>query len=487
MSLVSSVVGAIAGLSLYLYLFQPTQNILSVSQRQALQVDYKTGAPGQGLPASLDFKKAALSTRLAVVQVKTTYKDKLGMLKKFHQGIEGMDNFGQDQFRDLGLTPFKGTGSGVLLTAEGYIATNQHVVADASKVEVTLENKRTYKAVVVGTDPTTDLALLKIEGENFPFVKYGNSDGLEIGDWVLAVGNPFDLTSTVTAGIVSAKGRNINMINDKETLGIESFIQTDAAVNSGNSGGPLVNLKGELVGINTAIASSSGTFAGYSFAVPVSLVEKVIDDLLKFGMVQRALLGISIKEVTEEVADKLKMSQLKGVVVSNVNPNSAASDSKIQEGDVILNINGKPLNAVSDLQEMVARFRPGDKINVGLLRKDQRLQFSVTLKSAAGDIALQKKELPPSKYLPELQAELQTLTQVEKDQFRLKHGVKVLSQDEGKLMEAGVPEGFIITKLDKKPVRSPADVQSIVKASEGGLLIEGFLPTGEKQYFAIGW
>ncbi len=484
-SLFSSIVGAVAGISLYLYLFESAP---LVSQRQTLQVGYKpTSSTGKETPASMDFKAAAYTTRLAVVHVKTTYKDNLASFKKFHQGIEGMENYGQDQFRGLGFAPFKGSGSGVLLTADGYIATNQHVVADASKVEVTLENKKTYKAVVIGTDPTTDLALLKIEGNDFPFVKYGNSDGLEIGDWVLAVGNPFDLTSTVTAGIVSAKGRNINMINDNERLAVESFIQTDAAVNPGNSGGPLVNLNGELVGINTAIASTSGTFAGYSFAVPVSLVQKVMDDLLKYGMVQRALLGISIKEISEQDAKDQQVTNFKGVVVTGVNPNSAASESKIKEGDLILNINGVAVNTVSDLQEMVARYRPGDKIKLSLIRNKKPVDVSLTLKSAEGDTKLRKKEIAPSKYLPELQAELQALTEVEKETFGLKVGVKIVSVDEGKLRESGIPEGFIITKLDKKLVRSPADVQSIIKATEGGLLVEGMLPTGEKQFFAIGW
>lgn len=483
-SLLSSVVGAVAGVSLYLFLFNATPEKQTISQKQAIQVGFRSPSSAAG---NLDFKQAAKLAKLAVVHVKTTYKDNLTSFKKFHEGIEGLDQFGGDPFGGFGSAPFKGSGSGVLLTADGYIATNEHVVADASKVEVTLENKRTYKAKIIGTDPATDLALLKIEGNNFPFMPYGNSDGLEIGDWVLAVGNPFDLTSTVTAGIVSAKGRNINMINTKDRLAVESFIQTDAAVNQGNSGGPLVNLNGELVGINTAIASNSGAFAGYSFAVPVTLVQKVMDDLLKYGIVQRALLGVSIKEVSEEEAKERNMATLKGVIVTSVNPASAAGEAKIKEGDFITGINGNDLNTVSELQEMVARYRPGDKIKLTLLRNEKAMQTTVVLKSAAGDTKMMKKEVLPTLYLPELQAELQSLNQKEKELWDLKAGVKVVSMENGKLRESGVPEGFIITHMDKKPVRSPADAQSIVKASEGGVLIVGFTPQGEKQFYALGW
>jgi len=487
-SLFSSIVGAIAGISLYSFLFiNDETEKSSITQKNILKTKDNYTLANKNINQTFDFKAAAQSSCLAVVIVKTTYKDNLSTFRKFHEGLEGFDGFSQEQFGGSGDNPFKGTGSGVILTSDGYIATNQHVVSDAIKVEVTLHNKKTYIAKVVGVDPTTDLALIKIEDNNLPYIPFGNSDQLEVGDWVLAVGNPFDLTSTVTAGIVSAKGRNIHMLNEKNALAVESFIQTDAAVNPGNSGGPLVNLKGELVGINTAIASSSGSFSGYSFAVPVSLVQKVMDDLLKFGMVQRAILGVVIKNIDEEMAKKFQLNNLNGVFVSEVNPKSAASKAKLNAGDIIKRINGQNLDMVSDLQEMIARFRPGDKIKIGVWRSGKGLEFVATLQSLAGDTKLQMIEKPQLKYLPELQAELQSLTKDELKQFNLASGVKVISTNQGKLMDAGIPEGFIISKMDKQIVRSPADAQSIIKASEGGILIEGYHITGEKHYFAIGW
>jgi S1-C subfamily serine protease len=286
-------------------------------------------------------------------------------------------------------------------------------------VDISLDNNKRYEATVVGTDPTTDLALLKIEGENFPFIKFGDSDQTKIGEWVLAVGNPFDLNSTVTAGIISAKARNIGILQGVENnLQIESFLQTDAVVNPGNSGGALVNLAGELIGINTAIASSTGTFSGYSFAVPSSLVKKVMDDLLNHGAVQRGLLGVQIQDVSPELADYLgkKFPVEQGVYVGGVNENSAGKAAGLKEGDIIVALDGKPVNTVANLQEFVARKRPGDKVEVSYLRDGKTLKATATLKNFSGDTNIVKKEAPKVLSFEGLQ--LEDVKQQTKDQLQ---------------------------------------------------------------------
>ena len=288
------------------------------------------------------------------------------------------------------------SGSGVIISPDGYIVTNNHVVENATKVDISLENNKRYVAKVIGTDPTTDLALLKIEDNNLPFVKFGDSDQTKIGEWVLAVGNPFNLNSTVTAGIISAKARNINILKDENNMQIESFLQTDAVVNPGNSGGALVNLAGELIGINTAIATQTGTFSGYSFAVPSTLVKKVMDDLMKYGTVQRGLLGVTIQSVSPELADYLDkdFGVDQGVYVSGVNENSGGMEAGLKEGDIIIGVDGKPTNNVSNLQELVARKRPGDQVEVEYLRDGKTYKAKATLKNFDGDTKIIKKEIP---------------------------------------------------------------------------------------------
>jgi Do/DeqQ family serine protease len=315
------------------------------------------------VPEGLNFVYAGEMTTPLVVHIKSTaaasansggYRSPDDMLREF---------FGQprdDNHRQL-MPGQSASGSGVIISADGYIVTNNHVIEDANELEVTLADNRTYNATLVGTDPNTDIAVIKIDEENLPFIRFGDSDKVRVGQWVLAVGNPFELTSTVTAGIVSAKGRNIGIL--RERYGIESFIQTDAVVNPGNSGGALVNLKGELIGINTAIATPTGTYAGYSFAVPVSLVHKVVEDIMEFGMVQRAVLGIAIVNVNDPRLD-IDLDDLKGVYVDSVYENSAASEAGIKKGDVIIEINDTEVPTVSELQDLVARNRPGDKIDV---------------------------------------------------------------------------------------------------------------------------
>ena len=431
------------------------------------------------VPEGLNFVYAAQIVNPAVVHI----------INKMDAGSQEEDPMNQFFGMPPGsMGPQMSSGSGVIISTDGYIVTNNHVVDGASKIEVTLNDKRSYVAKVIGTDPSTDLSLIKIEETNLPFVKFGNSDKVLVGEWVLAVGNPFNLTSTVTAGIVSAKARNINILRDRDNLAIESFIQTDAAVNPGNSGGALVNLRGELVGINTAIATPNGTFAGYSFAVPSLLVKKVIDDLLKFGQVQRGLLGVSIKDMNADLAKEKNMSQVKGVLVAGVNSGSAAEAVGMKEGDVILKIEEVEVNSASELQEIVARYRPGDKVAVTLLRDGKTLVLNPTLKNKVGEVALQPKD--QSSVKSTLGADLQTVPQAELSKLKLSGGAKVARLFDGSLRNAGVREGFIITSISNHKVNSPEEAISLLekmKSSKEGVLLEGVYPDGKRQYYGFGW
>jgi len=487
----SSLLGGVFTLIGYKTFFNEKQ-YRSISEEQKVQLSNflsSTDTSEVIIPEGLNFIYAANKVTPAVVHIKTMYESTNS------SGQEGqMDRLFRDFFGDVppggGFGPGNGgkqeaSGSGVILTDDGYIVTNNHVIDKADKIEVVLNDKRSYTAKLIGKDPTTDLALLKIEENGLAFVKYGNSDNTKVGEWVLAVGNPFNLTSTVTAGIVSAKGRNINILRDKDNLAIESFIQTDAAVNPGNSGGALVDLKGNLIGINTAIATPSGAFAGYSFAVPVALVKKVMDDLLKYGQVQRALLGIQIQDVTAELAKEQGISAVKGVYIGAVNPGSAAEGAGLEKGDVITKINDATVNSSSELQEQVARYRPGDKIKVTFERKGSTKTAEIVLKNKMGDTKLVKAD--PNAIKKALGAELSMATKAELEKLKLEVGVKVSKVGEGKFKEAGIKEGFIITAVDKKPVSNPDEVVMLIeKNSNGGLLIEGYYVTGAKKYYGIG-
>jgi Do/DeqQ family serine protease len=352
------------------------------------------------------------------------------------------------------------------------------VVKGADKIEVVLNDRRSYKGKIIGVYPNTDLALIKIEATNLQFVTYGNSDDVKIGEWVLAVGNPFNLTSTVTAGIVSAKGRNINIIGENGSTSafpIESFIQTDAAVNPGNSGGALVNTNGELIGINTAIASQTGTYAGYAFAVPVNLVKKVMDDLLEFGKVQRAFLGVQITEINSEVAKEKGLSSTSGIYVAKVNNESAAEAAGIKEGDVIISVADVAVNTTSELTEQVGRHRPGDKINIELFRGEKKKTIAVILRGADNTTAANKKEQINSETA--LGADFAELSAAEKKNFKINNGIKIQSIKAGKFAASGIRQGFIITRLNSKSVDAVADVDNIINGSENNMLtVEGFYP-----------
>jgi S1-C subfamily serine protease len=358
------------------------------------------------------------------------------------------------------------------------------VVQDASKIEIVLNDKRSYEGTIVGTDPSTDLAVVKVKETNLPFLGYGNSDELQIGEWVLAVGNPFNLTSTVTAGIVSAKARNINILGTPDGTSIESFIQTDAAVNRGNSGGALVNTRGELVGINAAIASGNGFYAGYSFAVPVNIVKKVVADLIDYREVQRAFLGVSIREMDSKFAEEKGIKELRGVYVSEVNEGSAAKDAGIERGDIITAINSITVNSTSELLEQVSRYRPGEKVVVGVSRDGVEKTFKVTLRNRDGNTSLVKSETKD--VMPMLGAKMQVASADVLRKLGIDHGVQVTELGDGLLRNAGIREGYVITEIDKKPIRSIDDLSQILSNKSGGVLLEGIYPNRVRAYYGFG-
>ena len=427
---------------------------------------------------TFDFSYIADKISPTVVHIKTKVEvaqQDMGIPKnhpfyEFFQPFEGYN------------APRMGSGSGVIISDNGYIVTNNHVIDNADEIEVSLHDKRSFDAEVIGRDPQTDLAVIKIDAEDLPFLKYGNSDDLKVGEWVLAIGNPFNLTSTVTAGIVSAKARNINLLNKEYS--IESFIQTDAAVNPGNSGGALVNIKGELVGINTAIASRSGAYEGYAFAVPANLVTKVVDDIMEYGKVQRGYLGIRIGEVTEEIADEAKLDKIQGVYVHSVMENSAAEEAGLKGGDIITKINDKEVNSSPELQELVSRNRPGDDISVTYMRKGKEYETKAKLKDQKGNTEI--IDVEESEVEDMLEADFEELSYKELRELGISNGVKVVKLYNGKFKAAGIPKGFIITKIDKQKVESIDDIYTILKNASDGILIEGINPDGSKGYYGLG-
>jgi len=450
--------------------------------------------------APTDFTVAAAEVTPAVVYIRTTYKNQ--------------DNSGQDQMQQLFGDMFGGrmqpqgpqmaSGSGVIISPVGYIVTNNHVVDKADKIEITTNDHQHFTAKVIGTDPNTDLALIKISATNLPIVKLGNSDNVKVGEWVLAVGNPFRLTSTVTAGIVSAKGRGLGLIGssqgeeEQETpfgrmrvqrqnggkqlnKGIESFIQTDAAINPGNSGGALVNTKGELIGINAAIASQTGSYEGYGFAIPINLAKKVLNDIQKYGSVKRGYLGVSFKELDQDVADELKISRNVGLYVADVAPGSGAAQAGLQHGDIITKVNGNKVYESSDLQEPVARLQPGDKINLTILRGNEEKNVSVTLKADAGNLGRSTASTKSSEELyNKLGASFRSLSSAEKAKYHVRSGVVVTQVRPGLLFDdTQIPVGSIITSINRKPVNNSDDISNaITSMRNGNLIITGYYPDG---------
>ena len=378
----------------------------------------------------------------------------------------------------------QGSGSGVIISTDGYIVTTNHVVAAADELTVTLNDNKEYSARIIGTDKASDLALIKIDGKNLPAITIANSDDIKVGEWVLAVGNPFNLTNTVTAGIVSAKARSLYQ------NGVESFIQTDAAINPGNSGGALVNTRGELIGINAMLYSQTGSFSGYGFAIPTSIMNKVVADLKQYGTVQRALIGIQgqdVKNYVDAKKDKgedVDLGTMEGIYVAKVSEESAAEEAGMKEGDVITAIDGKPVGKMAELQEVLAKKRPGDKVTVTYLRDKKKATKTLTLKNEKGNTQVVKKA-----DLDVLGGNFRAITNAQKEQLNIGYGLEVLKVNAGKLKNAGITKGFIIQRVNDSAVKTIEDLQNAVKEASTSkdpvLYIQGVYPTGKKAYFAV--
>lgn len=421
-----------------------------------------------------DFTFAAENAVKAVVHVKVVKKGASDQysLFDFFFGY-GRPQEPRDQF---------GAGSGVIITNDGFIITNNHVIDGADKIEVVLENNKSFLAKLVGSDSATDIALLKIEADNLPFLKFGNSDALRLGEWVLAIGNPYNLRSTVTAGIVSAKARSMPSVDGD--FKIEAFIQTDAAVNQGNSGGALINIAGELVGINTAIASRNGSFAGYSFAVPTTIAKKVVEDIIDFGSVQRALLGITMQDIDGDLAKEKNLGDIRGVYIVDVVKDSPANKAGVKQGDVLTAINGVKVNSSPSVQEQINRFRPKDKISVEIIRDGKQKELSVVLEGAGATIAMLKGEKEGVFEL--FGAELKEAPKQKLNKLRLSSGIEVLNVGEGKFKESGVEPGFIITHINQIVVKNSQELHSVIQRSKRSILIEGVYPNGKIVYYGMG-
>ncbi len=453
---------------------------------------YTVNENGETIP--LDFTAVSKKVMNSVVHIKTTNKVAMNNQSYYFSP----DPFGDDFFRQFFGEPRKqeapkekekpfvqmGAASGVIIDGNGYIVTNNHVVAGADDIEVSLYDNEVYKAKVIGTDPSTDLAILQISKKGLEALPFANSDNVEVGEWVLAIGNPFDLNSTVTAGIVSAKGRNINIINDKSA--IEAFIQTDAAINPGNSGGALVNLKGELVGINTAIASPTGSYSGYGFAIPSNIVSKVVRDIMKYGMVQRAYLGVLIHGIDGDFAKEKNLDVNEGAYVDSVMAKSSASEAGIKIGDVITGIDSVNVIKTADLLEQIGRHHPGDKVNVRVDRKGKELNFAVTLANIKGEKKVAMKE--SQDVLDLLGATFQTLDKAKAKKLGIDGGVVVKEIHNGALKsQTSIDEGFIITDVNHKKVTSLEELKSDLKDYKGGVILGGIYENypGE-MYYAFG-
>ena len=453
--------------------------------QQAVQLATLPDASRQ--TAGVSFVSAAQVATPTVVHIKAKYEAKSTQAPRpstpFDQLLKEFFGEGFNTTpREYKSQPQQTAGSGVIIAKDGYIVTNNHVVDGADKLEVTLADNRQYTAQLVGQDPDTDLALLKIKEQGLPYLQFGNSDTLQVGEWVLAVGNPFNLTSTVTKGIVSAKARTIGMSSDKNKMPIEAFIQTDAAVNRGNSGGALVNLRGELVGINTAIlGSSAGTFAGYSFAIPGSIVEKVTGDLKQYGKVQRGMLGVIIRDMNAELAKEKGLKRLRGVYVEDIVKKAAAAAAGLQPGDVIVAIDGQEVKNTAQLQEQIARHKPDDKVRVTFYRKAKKKTVTVMLKGVEPKVQIVCK-----KDAVEIGGAIfEHVAPATKKQSKATGGVRLKVLKEGPWKKAGIKQGFIITAIDKEPVKHLDQFATILKRKADGILVEGFYQKDTKVYYGV--
>ncbi len=436
---------------------------------------------GDGL-SRVDLTDAADKSVHAVVHIKSTENSKTQTIRRAPDIYDFFFGDGTGREQTIRTQPRVGFGSGVILSKDGYIVTNNHVIAGADEISVTLNDNRTYPAVLIGADENTDLALVKIEADgDLPFLVVGDSDALKVGEWVLAVGNPFNLTSTVTAGIVSAKARSLGVYDG----GIESFIQTDAAINRGNSGGALVNANGELVGVNAVLSSPTGSYAGYGFAIPTSIMTKVVSDLKEFGTVQRAVIGIRGGTVTAELSKEKDLGTVEGVYVSEVIPDGAAQAAGIEVDDVVIGLDGKAVKTMAEFQEMLAKHLPGDKITLKVLRGKKERDIKVTLKNIQGNTDVVKNV-----EIDVLGAEFKELDDNDKRLYNVNYGLKVVDVNKGLFDEAGIKKGFVILKVNNTSIKNLTDLQEVVKranaSSEPVLFISGLTASGKRAYYSVG-
>ncbi len=456
-------VSGIAGAFLYNKVI-PAKSYYVNQPSSAPQIDLAALTKYQDIKLSEDFVAASALSTQSVVFINTLSQQTSSSWFDMYFG-------GNNQ-------QVQGSGSGVIYSSDGYIITNNHVIDKSTKIEVVHE-KKTYQAKIIGTDPSTDLALLKIEAQNLPAVKLGASKDLRIGEWVLAVGNPFNLTSTVTAGIVSAKGRNINIVNSQ--FPIESFIQTDAAINPGNSGGALVNVRGELIGINTAILSKTGSYTGYGFAVPVDIVKKIVKDLIKYGEVQKPFFNADVEELNTAYSDKLKLDNLNGVVVTYVQKDGASEKMGLKKDDVILKINDYDINSKGSFDEYLSYFSPGDKVKIVYKRQNKIQEGYLTLTNREGTTDVLKRETFKSETLG---ADFEIISKVEKDKMGIANGVRIVKVGNGLVRRLSLTEGFIITGINKVPVSTPEEVVEILEKIRGRVIIEGITSNGQRGYYS---
>jgi len=413
--------------------------------------------------AEFDFTFAAENTVHAVVHVMTVTERSSAYRNPLYEFFYG-DRYNRNQ------QPMLGYGSGVIISEDGYIVTNNHVIEGSDEIEVTLNDKRVFEAEIVGRDPSTDIALIRIKEKDLPYLRFGDSDKLKLGQWVLAVGNPFNLTSTVTAGIISAKGRNLGLLPDE--FRIESFIQTDAALNRGNSGGALVTLNGEFIGLTTAIISPTGGYAGNSFAVPVNIVKKTVEDLKEFGEVQRAILGVTITDVDAGLAEEKKLDRIEGVYINSVRENGAAKDAGIKEGDIVLRVNDVNVNSVAELQEQISKYRPNDKVDVLIKRDNKRKQFEVVLRNTEGSTEIVR----PDDLI--MGAKFDELSDGDREEYNISNGVKITDAGEGYLSELGLRSGTIVLRINGNSVQRVSEVKDILGGGRTLYSIEGIQPNG---------
>ena len=466
--------GAVLALMLYSQ-FNTEKKTVILDESKPIQLSSYTppALPQAQLP---DLTQAAEKSVSAVVHITTKSKAQM-----YDGGSQLFDFFfGPRGYQQQEPQPRMAAGSGVIISEDGFIVTNNHVVEGAQNIDVILNDSRSFTAKVIGRDPNTDIALVKIDAKNLSILSWGDSEALKLGEWVLAVGNPFNLGTTVTAGIISAKSRSIRIIGGQ--MPMESFLQTDAAVNPGNSGGALVNARGELVGINTAIASQTGSYSGYSFAIPVSIARKVVEDLRKFGEVQRALLGVTIKTVDDALAKENKLAKIEGVFIDGISEDGAARTAGLKKGDVILGVNGTKVNSVSELQEQVGKHRPGDQVAVIIKRDGTEKMFNITLRNLKGNTSVVKTE-----NLSALGVEFGDISNKDKERLNIEQGIQILKITSGKLKNAGVRPGFIVTDVNKISVGSVDDIKRIISQSSNKkpILLEGVYPDGKWAYYVF--